>query len=344
MNSMQLEQQTLLNILYYMKLAREVETRIERKLFRQGKIVGGVYTGRGQEAISVASSIQLEEKDCICPSHRDMGAYIIRGLTVRKILAQYMGRKTGVTGGKDANMHMGDLRHNIVAFISMLADTVPVATGIAMAYKMRRQRNVVLCYFGDGATSRGDWHEGLNLAAVRKVPVIFICNNNQYAYSTPLEKQMPIRDVSIRAKAYNMPGISVDGNDVMAVYEATREAIKLARNGGGPSLIECKTFRMSGHAAHDDARYVSKALFQEWEKKDPILRLETSLIGDKFVTKKEVQQMDTRITQEVDEAVNLAENDPFPDPEETLLGVFSDRSAEAPLSFAESFFSSNRWR
>ena len=294
-------------------------------LFRQGKIVGGVYTGRGQEAISVASSIQLEEKDCICPSHRDMGAYIIRGLTVRKILAQYMGRKTGVTGGKDANMHMGDLRHNIIAFISMLADTVPVATGIAIAYKMRRQRNVVLCYFGDGATSRGDWHEGLNLAAVRKVPVIFICNNNQYAYSTPLEKQMPIRDVSIRAKSYNMPGISVDGNDVMAVYEATREA-------------------MSGHAAHDDARYVSKELFQKWEKKDPILRLETSLIGDKFVTKKEVQQMDTRITQEVDEAVNLAETDPFPDPEETLLGVFSDRSAEAPLSFAESFFSSNRWR
>ena len=332
------------DMLYYMKLSREIETRIERKLYRQGKIVGGVYVGRGQEAISVGSSIQLEQDDCICPSHRDMGAFLIRGLSAREVLAQYMGKKTGVTRGKEANMHMGDMRHKIVAFVSMLADTIPVAAGIALAYKMRRQRNVVLCYFGDGATSRGDWHEGLNLAAVQKVPVVFLCNNNQYAYSTPLEKQMPIRDISLRAQGYAMPGVSVDGNDVLAVHEATREAVELARNGGGPSLIECKTFRMTGHSAHDDARYVPKELFEEWSRKDPILRWETRLIRDKVMSEGEVRGMATRITQEVDRAVNLAESDPLPEPKETLEGVYADQSVEAPLAFAASFFSPDRWR
>lgn len=332
------------DMLYYMKLSREIETRIERKLYRQGKIVGGVYVGKGQEAISVGSSIQLEKDDCICPSHRDMGAFLIRGLSPRQVLAQYMGRKTGVTRGKEANMHMGDMRHKIVAFVSMLADTIPVAAGIALAYKMRRQKNVVLCYFGDGATSRGDWHEGLNLAAVQKLPVVFLCNNNQYAYSTPLDKQMPIRDISLRAQGYNMPGITVDGNDVIAVYEATREAVELARNGSGPSLIECKTFRMTGHSAHDDARYVPKELFKQWGKKDPILRWEKRLVQDKVMSEDEVREMTTRIIQEVDEALILAESDPLPDPKETLEGVYADQSVEAPLSFADSFFSPDRWR
>ena len=339
---MPFEKKLLLDMLYYMKLTRELETRIEQKLYRQGKIVGGVYGGRGQEAIAVGSSIQLMKDDCICPSHRDMGAFLIRGLSPREVLAHYMGRKTGVSQGKEANMHMGDMRRNIVAFVSMLADTVPVAAGIAMAYKMRRQRNVVLCYFGDGATSRGDWHEGLNLAAVQKVPVIYLCNNNQYAYSTPLEKQMPIKDISIRAEAYAMPGVTVDGNDVVAVYKATQEAVDRARSGGGATLIECKTFRMTGHAAHDDVKYVPKELFEAWAKKDPILKLESSLIQDQVMSEKEVRLMQTRITTEVNEAVKLAENDPFPDPKDTLKGVYADQLIEAPLAFAKSFFFSGR--
>jgi pyruvate dehydrogenase E1 component alpha subunit len=336
---MDLKKETLFDMLYYMKLTREIETRIERKLYRQGKIVGGVYVGRGQEAIAVASCIQLEKGDCVCPSHRDMGAFLIRGVPLRKIFAQYMGRKTGVTKGKDANMHMGDMRQNVVAFVSMLADTVPVAAGIGMAFNMRKQKNVVLCYFGDGATSRGDWHEGLNLASVQKVPVVYICNNNHYAYSTPLEKQMAVKDISVRAQAYAMPGVTVDGNDVVEVYQATKQAIELARNGGGPSLIECKTFRMTGHSAHDDVKYVPEELFAEWESKDPILRLESSLIRNKTVTVDEVKKLATRITQEVDEAVAQADNDPFPDPNETLEGVFADQNAEAPLAFANIFFS-----
>src|SRR5262245_35838890 len=335
---MRLDKKTLLDMLYFMKLTREIETRIERKLYRQGKIVGGVYVGRGQEAIAVGSAIQLEKEDCICPSHRDMGAYLIRGISPRLIFAQYMGRKTGVTKGKDANMHMGDMSKSIVAFVSMLADTIPVAAGIALTYKIRKQKNVVLCYFGDGATSRGDWHEGLNLASVQKVPVIFICNNNQYAYSTPIEKQMAVKDISIRAQAYGMPGVTVDGNDVLAVYEATRSAIELARGQGGPSLIECKTFRMTGHSAHDDVKYVPKHLFQEWEKKDPILRLETSLLQKKTVSEEDVKRLAARIAREVDEAITLAENDPYPEPHEALEGVYADQLAEAPLSFVDTFF------
>jgi TPP-dependent pyruvate/acetoin dehydrogenase alpha subunit len=168
--------ETQIRILYYMKLTRELEDRIERKLYRQGKVVGGVYVGRGQEAIAVGSCIDLKERDVVCPSHRDMGAYLIRGMSLRTILAQYMGRKTGATKGKDANMHMGSLEHNLIAFVSMLGDNVPVAAGIALSFKMRGEDRVTVCMFGDGATSRGDWHEGLNMASVLKCPVVYICN------------------------------------------------------------------------------------------------------------------------------------------------------------------------
>ena len=311
-------------------------------LYRQGKIVGGVYVGRGQEAIAVGSSIQLEKDDCICPSHRDMGAFLIRGITPREIFAQYMGRRTSISKGKDANLHMGDMRRNIVAFVSMLADTVPVAAGIGMTFKMRKQKNVVLCYFGDGATSRGDWHEGMNLASVQKAPVVYLCNNNLYAYSTPISKQMAIKDISIRASSYGMPGVTIDGNDVIEVHNATRKAIEFAREGGGPTLIECRTFRMTGHSAHDDMKYVPRELLEEWEKRDPILLLETSLISDQVVTEEDVRKMATRITQEIDEAVQQAENDPFPAPRETLDGVYADQAIESPLAFADAFFSQER--
>jgi TPP-dependent pyruvate/acetoin dehydrogenase alpha subunit len=339
---MSLGTKTLMDMLYYMSLTREIETRIERKLYRQGKILGGVYVGRGQEAIAVGSSIQLEPEDCVCPSHRDMGAFLIRGISPRSIFAQYMGRKTGPTHGKDANMHMGDMSKNVVAFVSMLADTIPVAAGIGMAYRMQGKKNVVLCYFGEGSTSRGDWHEGINLASVRKAPVVYLCNNNQYAYSTPLEKQMPVAQVSDRAPAYGMPGVTIDGNDVVAVFEATRTAIERARNGEGPSLIECKTFRMTGHSAHDDASYVPKEFFEEWEKKDPIRCLEQRLLAEKRVTDDELKHLASRVVREADEALRQAEQDPYPAPEETLEGVYADQSMESPLTFANAFFTQYR--
>ena len=311
-------------MLFYMMLTRELEDRIERKLYRQGKIVGGVYVGRGQEAIGVGSTVLSRPEDVICPSHRDMGAFLIRGMTPRRILAQYMGRRDGYTRGRDGNMHMGDMEKHVIPFVSMLADNVPVAAGIGLAFKMRRESHVVLCYFGDGATSRGDWHEGVNLACVQKAPVVFICNNNQYAYSTHLEQQMAVVNIADRAAAYGMPGRIVDGNDVLAVHEASKEAIERARAGLGPSLLECKTFRMTGHSAHDDARYVPKELFEEWAKRDPILRYRQTLLDAGIMDLAEINEMQARAVSEVDDAVEWAERSPYPEPTDCLRGVYCE--------------------
>jgi pyruvate dehydrogenase E1 component alpha subunit len=321
---MKLTKQKKKEMLYFMKLTRSLEDRIERKLYRQGKIVGGVYVGRGQEAVSVGSAVLMEPDDVVAPSHRDMGVFLIRGVSVRRIVAQYMGRKTGVARGKDGNMHMGDMDHNIIAFVSHLADNVPVAAGAALAFKMRGEKRVAFCYSGDGATSRGDWHEGINLASVLQLPVVYIVNNNQYAYSTPLHKQMRVKNVADRATAYGIPGVTVDGNDVIAVFEATREAVERARSGGGPSIVECRTFRMTGHSAHDDAGYVPKELFEEWAKKDPIQRFQKQLLEEGAVTEGEIEKMEKEIEEVIDDAVEWAEKSPYPDPEETLQGVYHE--------------------
>lgn len=314
----------LREMLYYMKLTREIEDRIERKLYRQGKILGGVYVGRGQEAITVGAVLDLEDDDAICVSHRDMAAFLMRGVTPRHILAQYMGRKTGLTGGKDGNMHMGAMDKNLVAFVSMLGDSIPIAAGVGLSFRIRKMKQVVVVFFGDGATSRGDWHEGMNMAAVLGCPVVFVCNNNQYAYSTPIERQMPVANVADRAYAYGMPGEIVDGNDVIAVWDAVGRGIERARSGQGASLIECKTFRMTGHSAHDDASYVPDELFEEWKQKDPIPRLETLLEERGVLTRSDIEALGRKVSAEIDEAVEQAEKDPLPPPEDTLTGVYAE--------------------
>ncbi len=235
---------TLERMLYYLKLTREAEYRIERVLYRQGKIVGGVYVGRGQEAIGVGSAIQLAEGDVVLPSHRDFSSFAIRGVSLRQIFANWMARANGPTRGRDNTLHIGDLKLGIIPIISPLGDTLPVACGVALTFKQHRRQNVALVHFGEGTTSRGDVHEAMNLAAVMKLPVIFICNNNAYAYSTPTKLQYAIPKLSGRAAAYGMPGVTVDGNDVLAVYATVKEAIERARRGAGPSFIECKTFRL----------------------------------------------------------------------------------------------------
>jgi len=310
--------------LYYMALMREAEDRIERKLYRQGKIVGGVYVGRGQEAICVGAGLVAEPEDVLFPCHRDLGLYFIRGVHPRQVFAQYMGRVGGLTRGKDGNMHMGDLKLRIVAIISAMAASVPVAAGAALALKYKGSRQVALVFFGDGATSRGDWHEGTNLAAVQKVPLVLICNNNQYAYSTPLEKQMACRDVADRGPAYGIPAEIVDGNDVLAVHEAVRRAVEDARAGLGPYLIECKTFRMTGHSAHDPGDYVPKHLWEEWGKKDPILRLENLMLDRGWAERGEIDRVRAEIRREVDEAVDWAEKSPLPDTSGLLANVYEE--------------------
>lgn len=311
--------------LYYMVLQREVEDRIERKLYRQGKILGGVYVGRGQEAICVGSGLVAEPEDVLFPCHRDLGLYFIRGIHPRNVFAQYMGRVGGLTQGRDGNMHMGDLSKRIVAIISAMAASVPVATGAAMALKYQGSRNIVFNYFGDGATSRGDWHEGINFAAVQKAPVVFICNNNQYAYSTPLEKQMACQHVADRAPGYGIPAEIVDGNDVVAVYEATRRAAAHCRQGLGPYLLECKTFRMTGHSAHDAGDYVPSYLWTEWAEKDPIQRFERRLLESGDATRETFNLLYAQVRREVDEAIAWAEASPLPDPSTLTHGVYEER-------------------
>jgi len=235
-----------------------------------------------------------------------------------------MGRKTGLTRGRDGNMHMGDLRHRLIAFVSHLGDSIPVAAGCALTLRMRGTDQVSFCFFGEGATSRGDWHEGLNFAAVMRLPVVFICNNNQYAYSTHVSRQMRVERVSDRASGYGIPGETADGNDVLAVYDGVGRAVVRARRGEGPALLEFVTFRMTGHSAHDDAGYVPKTLFEEWERKDPIRLFESELKSRRLVDALALKEMESGIESELDEAVAWAERQPYPEPEECLTGVYHE--------------------
>ncbi|MDX2149201.1 MAG: thiamine pyrophosphate-dependent dehydrogenase E1 component subunit alpha [Bryobacteraceae bacterium] len=309
-------------LLYSMALMREVEDRIERKLYRQGKILGGVYVGRGQEAICIGAGAAVTADDLLFPCHRDLGLFFLRGVTPRQVFAQYMGRVGGLTRGRDGNMHMGDLNLKIVSIISAMAASVPVACGAAFGFKYQGTKDVAMVFFGDGATSRGDWHEGLNMAAVMKVPLVLICNNNQYAYSTPVEKQMACAHVADRAPGYGMPSEIVDGNDVLAVHDAAKRAVAHAREGLGPYLIECKTFRMTGHSAHDGATYVPKHLWAEWEAKDPIRRLEQAMLRSEWASEEEIEGIYAGIRQECDEAIEWAERSPYPDPATLTEGVY----------------------
>ena len=313
-----------LRALHYMLLMRLVEDRIERKLYRQGKILGGVYVGRGQEAICVGAGLASLPDDVLFPCHRDLGLFFIRGVQPRQVFAQYMGRVGGVTKGKDGNMHMGDLRLNIVAIISAMAASVPVAAGAALALKYKGSSNIAVCFFGDGATSRGDWHEGVNLAAVLKLPVVYICNNNQYAYSTPITRQMACANVADRGPAYGIPAEVVDGNDALAVHEATLRGAAHARAGLGPYLIECKTFRMTGHSAHDPGDYVPPHLWTEWEQKDPIAQLERRIVENRWATAEDLAAIRSGIQLEVDEAVEWADKSPYPDPSDVTKNVYGE--------------------
>ena len=321
----EIKRDDLLHMYYYLKLTRALEDRITA-LYRQGRIVGGVYTSHGMEAIAVGYASALERDDIIAPFHRDMGAFLIRGFTTGEILAQYLGKRTGPTKGKDGNVHMGDLKRGVFGFVSHLADNMPVAAGAALAFKIREESRVVFAGTGDGGTSRGDFHEAMNFAAVRKLPVVFFCNNNQYAYSTPLRLQMAIPNVVDRAKAYAMPGEIVDGNDVAAVHLAAKRAIAGARAGEGPTFLEFKTMRMHGHSEHDPAKYVPRELLEEWKKKDPIVKAERLLKELGYGDDASFQQVTERAKSEVEAGVEFAEQSPLPDGPEVLEGVFADKA------------------
>jgi len=309
-----------LDLYYYLRLNRRTDEQLVN-LYRQGKVVGGVYSSLGQEGISVGTAYALEPQDVISPLIRNVGAMMVRGFRPRDIFLQYMARKDGPTGGRDANTHFGDLRRGILAPISMLGETVPLAAGVALAAKMRGEKRVALAYVGDGATSTGPFHEGLNFAAVRRLPLLIIAENNGWAYSTPIEKQMAVGDIADRAQAYGISSVKVDGNDVVRVYEATRGALDRLRNGAAPILIECKTMRMKGHAEHDDARYVPRETLEKWGEKDPIARFEKLLVKKRLMTAEEKAGIEARIEKEIREDVAFAESSPLPPPEDAARPV-----------------------
>jgi pyruvate dehydrogenase E1 component alpha subunit len=312
----------LLSIYYHLRLTRALEERLGI-LYRQGKILGGVYLSTGQEAVSVGAAATLAPGDVIVPSHRDLGAHLVRGIEPREVLAQYLGRTGGPSRGRDGNVHFGDVARGDIAFLSPMADGIPVAAGVALGLKRHGKARVAMTWFGEGAASRGDFHEGVNLAAVLRVPVVFVCNNNQFAYSTPLGRQTRVPDIAVRAAGYGIPGVTVDGTDVVAVYEAVREAVERARSGEGPSLIECKTLRVRGHSEHDDASYVPKALLEEWRARDPIGQYERRLRDWGTLDDEKDAEIGKRISVELEAAIAWAEASPFPDPAEVEDGVYT---------------------
>lgn len=308
---------------YYLRLTRALEERLGI-LYRQGKILGGVYLSTGQEAVSVGAAWALEPNDVIVPSHRDLGAHLVRGMKPQEVLAQYLGRVGGPSRGRDGNVHFGDVQRNSIAFLSPMADGIPVAAGVALAIKQEGGGRVAMTWFGEGAASRGDFHEGVNLAAVLNVPVVFICNNNQFAYSTPLDRQTRIPDIAARAAGYGIEGVTVDGNDIVAVYGAARDAVARARRGGGPSLIECKTMRIRGHSEHDDASYVPTGMLEAWRARDPIRRYAARLREWGFLDDAAETEMTRRIAHELEAAVQWAEASPYPDAKDVERGVYTE--------------------
>jgi TPP-dependent pyruvate/acetoin dehydrogenase alpha subunit len=327
----------LLELYYYMRLTRSLEERLVN-LYRQTKVVGGLFRSLGQEADAVGSAYALDRTkgDILSPLIRNLGSMLVQGARPLEILRQYMAKGDSPTRGRELNIHYGDLVRGFVGQISQLGDMVPVMAGITLTFKMRRQDRVGLVYVGDGATSTGAFHEGINFAAVQHCPLVVVVENNGYAYSTPLSKQTAARELRDKAVGYGIASEQADGNDVVATYEATKRAVDRARAGGGVTLVELITYRRKGHAEHDNQSYVPAGEIEKWaEHNDPIDRFVRVLTGDHGVATSELEAIDARIKTEIDEATDEADKSPMPEPSDALVGVYADPPEEKPLWFRE---------
>lgn len=315
----------LIKLYFFMRLTREFENAILR-LYQQGKIVGGAYSGNGNEATSVGSSFALENQDYLFPMHRDMGAHLVKGQSLLNLMLQHLARDTSLTRGRDGTGHYSDPRLRIYGNVSHLGAMVPVACGVALACKLRKEQSVVMTYIGDGGSNVGEVHEGLAMASVMRLPLILIIENNQYAYSTPVSRQSFAGKLSDRAIGYGIPGVTIDGTALLEVYRASSEAVARARKGEGPTIIESVTMRMHGHAAHDNAWYVPKKLLEEWKRKDPIDRFEKLLIESGVLTVEKKDSIAQQIEDEIETAVKSALERPYPRPEDASVDVFAKQS------------------
>lgn len=324
---MALSKNQCLELYHTLRLTRTLEDWIYYICANQSPqnplIIGKGYLSTGQEAVSVGAAYTLEHQDWVAQSHRDFGCLLLRGLSIDELLSQYFSKANSPTKGRDANVHLGHTPKHILGFISHMGALVPVANGVAWAAKYRNEKTVVLAFFGDGASSQGVVHEAMNYAAVFKLPVVFICNNNRWAISTPIKEQFAIENIADRAAAYGMPGEICDGNNVIDVYEKTKKAVDFARQGEGPTLIECKTMRMAGHGTHDRAKYVPDDEFEFWKKKDPLKMMEAYLLEKGFADELYFKNLAAQLQQEVEEATERVKILPGPVPEGQEEDVFS---------------------
>jgi TPP-dependent pyruvate/acetoin dehydrogenase alpha subunit len=325
-----LDPEKRLSLYRFMRLNRALEERLVH-LYRQGKILGGFYRSLGQEATSVGTASALETGDVIGPLIRNLGSVLVMGFSPRDVLLQQMGRRDGPSRGKDGNLHFGTPEAGMISPISMLGALVPVMAGIALGARMLGRRTVAMTYIGDGATSTGAFHEGINFAAVQNLPLVVVVENNGWAYSTPVSKQTRARTLCDKAIGYGIPGEIVDGNDVEAVYETACRAVARARDDGGPTLIEAKTYRMKGHAEHDPQAYVPRAQLDEWSRRDPLARYSRRLLESGLVDAETLTRIDAAVDRQLDEDVAAAENAPLPEGIEALDGVYALGRAEEPV-------------
>src|SRR6266542_4576798 len=322
-----LTREQLLEMYGYLRLTRTLEERLTA-LHRQSKVIGGLFRSLGQEGESVATAYALERarnSDILSPLIRNLGAMLVMGARPIEILRQYMAKAESPTAGRDQNVHFNDLEQGYLGQISHLGDMIPVMAGITLTFKLRGEPRVGLVYIGDGGTSTGSFHEGLNFAAVQHCPLVVIGEYNSWAYSTPPEKQFAVTDLADKAKGYGIPTVTVDGNDVLAVYTATKHAAERARRGKGVHFIEVKTYRRKGHAEHDDQHYVPKDELEHWAKEnDPVDRYAKQLIEHEWVEAAELTATDQRVRDAVDQATDACVDEPLPPPETALGGVYAD--------------------
>jgi len=338
--SAQLSREQKLELYYWMRLTRTLEERLVA-LYRQTKVVGGLFRSLGQEADAVGSTFALERRDVMSPLIRNLGAMLVKGATPVEVLKQYMAKGDSPTRGRELNIHFGDIgdpatTRGFLGQISPLGDMVPVMAGVTLSFKMRGEDRVGLVYVGDGATSTGAFHEGINFAAVQRCPLVVIVENNGYAYSTPTHKQTAAKQFVDKAIGYGVPGEQADGNDVLAVYDVTKRAVERARRGEGVTLIELMTYRRKGHAEHDNQSYVPAGEIERWAaENDPVDRYVARLTGEFGVDPAELAAIDARVRDEVDAATDEAERSGAPDPLDALEGIYADPPREHPLWFRE---------
>ncbi len=318
-----LTREQLLELYRYLLLTRLVEERLVN-LYRQTKVVGGVFRSLGQEATAVGTCYALEKGDFIAPLIRDLGAVLVKGIRPREIFAQYMAKAWGPSEGRDLNIHFGNMEKGFIGPISHLGDMIPVMTGIALGARMQKRDTVAVAYIGDGGMSTGAFHEGLNFAAVQKLPLVIVAEHNWYAYSTPTSKQTAVANLADKAAGYGIPGYVVDGNDVVACYEVMRRAADFARGGGGAVLIEAKTYRRKGHAEHDDQRYIPAGEIEHWEKRDPVERFHRHLISRGVAAREKLDEIVADVRREIEEDSAWAESSPMPEAEKAAYNVFDN--------------------